>query len=122
MLAVLQTFSVRHLRLRWPRASLVAASSALGVASWVATGVLNNSLEKSIQSAVSPLGEVADFHISHGDYGVPDSVATRVRAIDGVKTVQPWVIDYVHIEMPDGKRRQVLLLGTNLDVSGGEGP
>jgi putative ABC transport system permease protein len=122
MLAVFQTFSVRHLRLRWPRASLVVASIALGVGTWVATGVLNNSLEKSIQSAVAPLAEVADLHISNNEYGVPDSLAKRVQGIEGVKTVRPWVIDYVHIEMPDRKRRQVMLLGTSLDASGGEGP
>src|SRR5207248_8882674 len=98
MLAVYQTFSVRHLRLRWPRASLVAASIALGVATWVATGVLNNSLEKSIRSAVTPVGGVADFFILHGDYGVPASLARRVREVEGIKTVQPLVVEYVHIE------------------------
>src|SRR5260370_41131655 len=93
MLAVYQTFSIRHLRLRWPRAALGVDSIAPGVATWVATGILNNSLEKSIQVAVAPLAGQADLLVSHGDYGVPGSLAKRIREVEGVKAVKRLVVD-----------------------------
>ena len=77
MLAVYHTFSVRHLRLRWPRASLVVLSIALGVATWVATGVLNNSLEKSMQIAVTRSGTT------------PMLIEKRPRGVSQPKTFVP---------------------------------
>jgi putative ABC transport system permease protein len=115
MLSVYHTFSVRHLRMRWPRASLVAASIALGVAAWVATGILNNSLERSIQVAVTPMGGLADFYVSHGDYGVPVAVADRLRRVDGVSKVRPLVFGDGQVDLGDGKRRPILLLGFSFD-------
>jgi putative ABC transport system permease protein len=116
MLAVYQSFSVRHLRLRWPRASLVVASIALGVATWVATGVLNHSMEKSIQLAATPLPGVADFFVSNGEIGVHAELAKRLKEVPGVKTVQPLTVEPVQIQLANGEFRQAMLIGLDLTM------
>jgi putative ABC transport system permease protein len=121
MLAVYQSFCVRHLRLRWPRASLVVLSIAVGVATWVATGVLNHSMEKSIQLAATPLPGVADFFVSNGEIGVHADLAKRLKEVPGVKTVQPLTVEPVQIQIANGEFKQVMLIGLDLAL-GSENP
>ena len=55
MLSVYRTLSVRYLRQRWTRASLIVASIALGVATLVATASLNETMNKAVHVAANPL-------------------------------------------------------------------
>jgi putative ABC transport system permease protein len=115
MLAVFRTLSTRHLWKRRARAGLVVASIALGVAAWVATGVLNQSLDRSIQVATSPLGGVADFYVTNGEMGVQRALANRLARVPGVKKVQPLVLGSVQVLLPGQKLRSAILVGMRQD-------
>src|SRR5260221_3404025 len=102
MLAIFRKVGLRYLRSRWFRVLLVTFSISLGVATWVATGLLNASLEKSIESAASPLGGVADLYVTSGEIWVPRSLAEEIAKVPGVKTVQPLIYEPVQVILPNG--------------------
>ena len=114
MLSLYRTLSLRYWRLRWTRAGLVLVSIALGVAAWIATGVLNRSLEKASRSAATPLAGDADLYVTNGDAGVRGALAEPLAAIAGVRAVHPLVIQ--RVILPDLGHRSALLLG--LDWAG----
>ncbi|HEV2945828.1 MAG TPA: FtsX-like permease family protein [Gemmataceae bacterium] len=110
MFSLYRTLSLRYLEQRWPRAVLVVASIALGVATLVATRALNQSMTEAVRGATAPLAGVADLHVSNGESGVPISLATELSQIEGVRRVEPVVVG--RVRMPDlENQRQALLLG-----------
>jgi putative ABC transport system permease protein len=110
MFALYRTLSLRYLEQRWPRAVLVVASIALGVATLVATRALNQSMTEAVRGATAPLAGVADLHVSNGESGIPISLATELSEIEGVRRVEPVVVG--RVRMPDlENQRQALLLG-----------
>src|SRR5688572_11785196 len=113
MLALYQTLSLRYLRLRRGRALLVTVSIALGVATWVATGALYQSLEKSIRVAANPLAGIADLHVSSSNRsaGVPRSLEARLAGVPGVAAVRPLLVEQVQVILADGGRKPALLVG-----------
>ena len=121
MLSLYRVLSLRYLRRRWTWATLVVLSIALGVATWVVTSALNNSLEEAIRQAATPLAGVADLHVSNGDFGVPEKLAERLRKIAGVRAVQALVIEQVQVvivragQPPD--RTPAVLLGLDLQAA-----
>src|SRR5439155_3687977 len=110
MLSLYRTLSLRYLQQRWPRAALVVASIALGVATLVATRALNQSMTEAVRGATAPLAKVADLHVSNGESGVPISLADDLARIEGVRRVEPMVLG--RVRMPDlENQRLALLLG-----------
>src|SRR5712692_5710772 len=110
MVSLYRTLSLRYLEQRWPRAVLVVASIALGVATLVATRALNQSMTEAVRGATAPLAGVADLHVSNGETGVPISLAKELSEIEGVRRVEPVVVG--RVRMPDlENQRQALLLG-----------
>jgi putative ABC transport system permease protein len=110
MLSLYRTLSLRYLQRRWPRAVLVVASIALGVATLVATRALNQSMTEAVRGATAPLAGVADLHVSNGESGVPISLATELAQIEGIRRVEPVVVG--RVRMPDlENQRAALLLG-----------
>src|SRR5437660_867293 len=111
MFAIYRTIGLRYLRSRWFRVLLVTFSISLGVAAWVATGLLNASLEKSIQSAVSPLGGVAYLYVTSGEIWVARDLVKVVAKVPGVKAFQPLIYEPIQVVLPDGTSRHAILLG-----------
>src|SRR5262245_9457092 len=110
MFSLYRTLSLRYLEQRWPRAVLVVASIALGVATLVATRALNQSMTEAVRGATAPLAGVADLHVSNGESGVPISLADDLTRIEGVRRVEPMVLG--RVRMPDlENQRPALLLG-----------
>ena len=110
MFSLYRTLSLRYLQQRWPRAVLVVASIALGVATLVATRALNQSMTEAVRGATAPLAKVADLHVSNGESGVPISLADELTRIEGVRRVEPMVLG--RVRMPDlENQRLALLLG-----------
>src|SRR5690242_19722253 len=99
MLSLHRTLSLRYWRSRWTRTALVVASIALGVSTWVATGVLDGSLGTACGQAATPLAGAADFHVSNGDAGVQAGLTADLARVPGVRTVRPLVIQ--RITLPD---------------------
>src|SRR5260370_17660068 len=91
MFSLYRTLSLRYLQQRWPRAVLVVASIALGVATLVATRALNQSMTEAVRGATAPLAKVADLHVSNGESGLPISLPAELPRIDGVRPVAPTV-------------------------------
>jgi putative ABC transport system permease protein len=112
MLALYRTLSWRYLQKRWSRAALVVASIALGVATLVATRVLNASMLSSAQRATAPLAGTADLLVSNGDAGVRRDLVHVLSKVPGVYTVAPLVIERVAIV--DLDNRPALLVGADM--------
>jgi putative ABC transport system permease protein len=110
MLSLYRTLSLRYLQQRWPRAVLVVASIALGVATLVATRALNQSMTEAVRGATAPLAGVADLHVASGESGVPISLAADLAQIEGICRAEPLVVG--RVRMPDlENQRPALLLG-----------
>jgi putative ABC transport system permease protein len=120
MLSLYRTLSLRYWCSRWTRTALVVASIALGVSTWVATGVLDSSLGTACSQAATPLAGAADFHVSNGDAGVQADLAEALARVPGVRTVRPLVIQ--RITLPDLDHRPALLLGVDLNARPAEAP
>jgi putative ABC transport system permease protein len=114
MLSLYRTLSVRYWWSRRLRAVLVIASIALGVATWVATGALEGSLDRASRQAADPLAGDADLYVSNGDAGVLRDLAGPASSVPGVRLVRPLVLQLVLL--PELGRRPALLLG--MDVAG----
>jgi putative ABC transport system permease protein len=93
------------------RCGLVLLSIALGVATCVATGVLDASLEKAFQTSATPLAGFADLYVSNGDSGVPAALAEQLAQVPGVQSAQPLVLQ--RVALPELGHRSALLLGTD---------
>jgi putative ABC transport system permease protein len=120
MLSLYRTLGLRYLLKRWPRAVLAMASIALGVATWVTTGALNNSLLKAIHQMATPLGAFGDLFVSNGENGVSFDLRNELAGVPGVQTVRPLVFERVKLAVPpEGNLEPALLIGVELDLSAG---
>jgi len=90
----------------------VLLSIALGVATCVATSVLDANLETAFERSATPLAGFADLYVSNGDAGVPQSLTEQLAHIPGVRAVQPLVMQ--RVALPDLGYRPALLLGMDL--------
>jgi putative ABC transport system permease protein len=91
-------------------------SISFGVATWVATSVLNQTLQKAGRDASAPLDGGADFCVSNGDAGVPRELADELKRLPGIRAVRPLVIH--RITLPELNQQPALLIGT--DLAGGD--
>src|SRR5262245_35895178 len=107
MFSLYRTLSLRHLRRRAGRAALVVVSIALGVATLVATRVLNRSMAAAARAATSPLAGAADLVAANAEAGVARELAADLRSVPGLRAVQPLLIERVHL--PDLDRRALTL-------------
>src|SRR5207245_8062122 len=116
MLYLYRTLSLRYLRQRWSRATLIVVSITLGVAILVATQMLKQSMIQAGQAAVNPLAGTYDLEVSNSDFGVPRALADQVAhaRIAGVRSVQPLVLG--RVVLPERNSRSALLLGVAFDA------
>lgn len=91
---------------------LMTLCIGLGVATWVATGVLNRGLEAASRQASTPLTGEADFYVGNGDAGLRRVAIEQVARTPGVRAVQPLVIQ--RVVLPEFHHRPALLLGIDL--------
>jgi putative ABC transport system permease protein len=112
MLLLYRTLSLRYWGRCRVRCGLVLLCIALGVATCVATSVLDSNLEKAFQRSATPLAGCADLYVSNGDAGVPDYLAEQMAQIPGVRAVQSVVMQ--RVALPDLGHRAVMLLGVDL--------
>jgi putative ABC transport system permease protein len=109
MIALFRTLSLRSWRERLARALLVVASIALGVATLVATRVLNESMWVAVRTATNPLS-FADLYVTNGESGVRADLVDYLRALPGVRDVEPLVTG--RVRLPDlGDHRHAQFLG-----------
>jgi putative ABC transport system permease protein len=109
-----RTLSARYLRQRWSRAALIVASIALGVATLVATQVLNTTMSRAAAAAGRPVDGLADFVVMNGEVGVAAELAPVVAAVPGVRSATPLILE--HVVLPDLDQRSALLVGVALSV------
>src|SRR5438128_1185960 len=97
MLSLYRTLSLRYLRRRWSRATLIVISIALGVAILVATQMLKQTMVQAGQAAANPLAGTYDLEVSNSDFGIPRELAEQLRRarIPGLKSVPPLVLGRV---------------------------
>ncbi len=112
MPSVYTTLSLRYLRRRRGRASLIVLSIAAGVSMLVATRALNQAMARSAVSAANPLAGVADLLVNNGEAPVQQSLAAELEKLDGVKAAQARV--FANVKLPDLDNRHALLVGLDL--------
>src|SRR5262249_10815224 len=126
-LSVYRTLSVRYLRQRWTRASLIVASIALGVATLVATASLNETMNKAVRVAANPLAGGADLMVSKGGETLIDvrpteltgrmGLTSQLSKLPGVDSVRPLL--FQNVTLPDlkgDKERTVLMVGVDRSI------
>jgi putative ABC transport system permease protein len=118
MLTLHRSLSVGYLRLHPTRAVLIVLSIALGVATLVATRMLNQSINRDAPEAVNPMAKLADFAIMNAQTGVPGALATEIEKahIPGVRATEPIVLGRITLPQLDKNGRSVWLFG--LDWTG----
>jgi putative ABC transport system permease protein len=113
MLALHRSLSVGYLRLHPTRAVLIVLSIALGVATLVATRLLNQSINQEAPEAVNPMAKIADLVVMNAQTGVPRALVEEIRKaqIPGVRDVEPIVLGRITLPQLDEKGRSVWLFG-----------
>jgi putative ABC transport system permease protein len=112
MLSVYTTLSLRYLRRRWVRASLIVLSIAAGVSMLIATRALNRTMDRAAAAAATPLAAVADLIVTNGDAPVERYLAYDLERVEGVLAAHPRIFARVHL--PDLGGRPALLVGLDL--------
>ena len=113
MLSIDRLLGWRYLFQRWDRSLLIIASIALGVATLVATRILNQCIETAATQTATPLAS-GDLLVTNGEFGVLRSVADEIIAarIPGIVRVQPLIVERVTLPELDGKT--AVLIGAEL--------
>ncbi|MHB1424484.1 MAG: FtsX-like permease family protein [Gemmataceae bacterium] len=124
MFALQRSLSLGYLRLHPTRAVLIVLSIALGVATLVATRMLNRSINQQAPAAVNPMAKIADLVVMNAQTGVPRSLAEEIRKakIPGVRVAEPIVLGRITLPQLDKFGRSVWLFGLDLDkyTAGGD--
>jgi putative ABC transport system permease protein len=113
-LSVYRTISLRYLRKRWTRATLIVLSIALGVATVVATRALNHTMTIAAESATNPLAGFTDLLVYNGEAPIDRDLGKEIATVPGVRRVSPLLVDTVRIRLANEQERPVLLLGFDL--------
>ena len=94
MIALHRSLSVGYLRLHPTRAALIVLSISLGVATLVATRLLNQSINQEAPEAVNPLAKIADLVVMNAQTGVPRDLAGEIQKayIPGVRDTEAVVL------------------------------
>jgi putative ABC transport system permease protein len=113
MLALHRSLSVGYLRLHPTRAVLIVLSIALGVATLVATRMLNQSINQDAPEAVNPLAKIADLVVMNAQTGVPRELARQIKAagIAGVRRADPVILGRITLPQLDKNGRSAWLFG-----------
>jgi putative ABC transport system permease protein len=113
MVSLYRTLSFRYISRRWFRALLMVASIALGVATLVATGALNDTMAGAAIAANNPLAGLVDFMITNGELTIGRELAREVAGVGGVQSVQAWVWSNARLKVGE-ERRSVVVIGIDL--------
>jgi putative ABC transport system permease protein len=113
MFSVHSTLSLRYLRRRWVRASLIVLSIAAGVSMLVATRALNQTMDQAAAATATPLITGADLIVTNGEAPVERWLALDLVKVEGVLAAHPRILARIHL--PDLNNRPALLVG--LDVA-----
>jgi putative ABC transport system permease protein len=113
MFSLHRSLSVGYLRLHPTRAGLIVLSIALGVATLVATRMLNRSINQEAPEAVNPMAKLADLVVTNAQTGVPRVWAEDIRkaGIPGVRDAEPIVLGRITLPQLDKHGRSVWLFG-----------
>ncbi len=116
MLALHRSLSVGYLRLHPTRAVLIVLSISLGVATLVATRLLNQSIHQEAPEAVNPMAKIADLVVMNAQTGVPLRLAEELRraGIVGLQDAEPIVLGRITLPQLDKNGRSVWLFGLDL--------
>jgi putative ABC transport system permease protein len=117
MFALHRSLSVGYLRLHPTRAVLIVLSIALGVATLVATRMLNQSINQDAPEAVNPLAKIADLVVMNAQTGVPRTLASDIKkaGIAGVRDAEPVVLGRITLPQLDKNGRSVWLFGMDTE-------
>src|SRR5579871_3279031 len=116
MFSLHRSLSVGYLRLHPTRAVLIVLSIALGVATLVATRLLNQSINQEAPEAVNPMAKIADLVVMNAQTGVPRALADELRhaGIAGVRDTEPIVLGRITLPQLDKYGRSVWLFGLDI--------
>ncbi len=111
MLTLTQLISWRYLRKHALRMVLATLSIALGVATLVASQVLNRSTLAAVENTSTLLAGQGDLHVTNGEMGVDEDLLSAVQETEGVAAATPLFVKRVTLKSPDQKELKATLLG-----------
>lgn len=107
--------SIRRLRESPLRSLLTLVGIAAGVSSLVATAAANEAILRGFRSTLDAVGGTADLVVTGPSVGgLPDELVDPVRAVAGVKSASPAILEVA--KLPDGTRVQVF----GVDLAAGD--
>jgi putative ABC transport system permease protein len=109
--------ALRHLTGAPLRSTITVFGIALGVASVVATSLVNDGILRSVRKGIEAVAGRADLEISAGAMGLEESALERVREVTGVSHAAPVLEVTTNVTAPRaGAGESLLVLG--LDTLG----
>lgn len=117
MLTLQRTLSFGYLTQRWIRALLVVLVIALGVATVVATRILNQNLNSAARASINPLADLFDLVFLNGQAGIPRSLVKEFQPERSEPSSYRSAIDSIYplifgrVAVPRLANRSIMLLG-----------
>lgn len=115
MLTLSRLLSWRYLRRHTLRLLLATFSIALGVATLVATQLLNRSTWAAVENTSAQLAGQADLQVTNGVQGVALELLPQLRAVPGVRAATPLFIRRVDVQLDSSAMAKAMLLGVDLN-------
>jgi putative ABC transport system permease protein len=92
---------------------LAVLSISLGVATFLATQILNRSALAAMERSAEGMTGDADLVITNGEFGVDLDLLPAVRQTEGVKAATPLLFEHVRLRFEDGREQRTLLMGVD---------
>jgi putative ABC transport system permease protein len=108
---------VRWVARRRLRSALAVVSVALGVAAFLASAAVTDSIERTATAAVVAISGGADLGVEADVSGVPSAWAAEIRDVPGVAGAAPLAIGWVGVR--GAKSGRVLLVGVDAAAEAG---
>jgi putative ABC transport system permease protein len=113
MFTLTRLLSWRYLRRHMLRLLLATFSIALGVATLVATQLLNRSTWAAVETTSVQLAGFADLQVTNGAQGVPVELLPKVRGVPGVRAAVPLLVRRVDVQVSERVKVKALVMGVD---------
>jgi len=105
---------IRHLRIKPVRTLLTTIGVALGVALFIAIGVINQSTLNSFRENIDAVAGKATLIVSAGEMGFAEDKVDLITKIPGVKSTVPMIESRAYFAGPDKASETLMILGVDL--------
>jgi len=109
-------FSLRYIRENKLRSLITVFGVALGVATFTATNLMNEEIERSLRETVEYASGKATLELSAGASGVEEEILEKLKEIEGIQAFSPVIQENVVIDTRTSEMAVVLGIDTLEDT------